>query len=193
MPTAVLWSVAIFTTLETRNLLLRALGVVAAVVAATIGASIAISENYSFIWSDLRNFYRDKTTSLILIFTGVVVVVSLQNVDRYVNALPSVRIFMVANSITALVIFATIAAIFIPFRMVLNRENLTGGQFPIFFKFINRNKRPNLISVVILLVGWPLFFFYIFLALPFSQILTRTSLDVFLKSEIPSMVNQAHG
>ena len=193
IPTAVLWGVAIFTTLETRNFLLRALGICAAFVAASIGSSIAISASFSHISSDLRSFYRDKNSFVLVLFTGAVVLISLRNVDRFRNSLAPVRIFMVANSITALVIFATVTVIFIPFQMTLKRGDNTGSQLSVFFQFIKKNKRPNFISVMILLAGWPLFFFYIFLALPFSQLLTKAALDEFLLNGTPSKVNPVHG
>ncbi len=178
MPSALLWAVALFVSIQTKSLLIRLLAISLCSVAAIFGAHLIKRNLTPRMKMSYGSAFTDKVGGLALGVSGVAFAITLENVSRYAEASRLIRLLMVSNFLTVLLVWLFVQVVVIPLRFTTASGLTTRDTFSLALNYIAKKRKPFAISMLSLLLGWPLFFFYFLLVLTFAQAMTFSSTQI---------------
>ena len=178
MPTSLLWATSLFVSIQTKSMIIRTLAILLCTIAAILGGHLIRRTLAPRAGIALAASFRDKITLGALAVSGIAFAITLENVSRYSQANRSIRIVMVANFLTVLVVWLFVQVVVIPIRFSTGSELSAKETFRLALNYIGENRKLLAISLLSLLFGWPIFFFYFLLALTFAQAMTFSSMQV---------------
>ena len=159
-------------------MIIRTLAILLCTIAAILGGHLIRRTLAPRAGIALAASFRDKITLGALAVSGIAFAITLENVSRYSQANRSIRIVMVANFLTVLVVWLFVQVVVIPIRFSTGSELSAKETFRLALNYIGENRKLLAISLLSLLFGWPIFFFYFLLALTFAQAMTFSSMQV---------------
>lgn len=177
MPTALLWSVSLLVSLETSSFALRLMAIACCSVMSVSSSHLIRRKARPSVKFSLAETFQDSTCVGLLVITGLMYALTLENISRYSNSAQSVRFFFVGNFVTALILWFFVQVVIIPIRM--NGESSQPGSATLHtsLAYVRGNRGALIVSFVPLLFGWVLFFFYFLLGLTFAQAVTYGTFD----------------
>lgn len=176
MPTALLWATALFVSIQAKSLLIRLLAIFICGTASILGAHLLRRSLTPRAKISLASAFSDRIIVVTLVISGLIFAITLENVSRYSNSDQFVRLLMVSNFITALIGWFFVQIVLVPIRLTNGSGLSASDTFRQSLRYVVENKKSLAISLLSLLLGWPLFFFYLFLALTFAQAMTLSAL-----------------
>ena len=176
--TSLIWSVSCIPLIEAGSLSVR----IAAMILANLSFAFSsflivrcIHGKTAISWRGVRS---DKAMWGLLLFTGFCLVLSLQNIQKYQNASGFMRIYVVGIFLAMLVGWLFTGIVVVPIRVwnAVN-TNQNNSQFNV-LSYSKQNSVSILMGLAVLVLGWPIFFIYLFLALGFAQAFQVTNLPL---------------
>lgn len=184
MPYALLWSVSLFASIQTKSTFLRFFAVLLCGIAAILEGSLIRNSLSPRAKVSLVSALGDKVSVIVLGISGIAFAITLENVARYSGSSRIIRLLMVSNFLTMLAIWLFVQAVFIPIRFAVNPKPSGRESLRLSLNYIAVERKSLAISMFSLLLGWPLFFFYFLLALTFAQAMTFSSMQTSERSPI---------
>ena len=176
--TSLIWSVSCIPLIEAGSLSVR----IAAMILANLSFALSsflivrcIHGKTAISWRSVRS---DKTMWGLLLFTGFCLVLSLENIQKYQNASSFMRIYVVGIFLAMLVGWLFTGIVVVPIRVwnAVN-SNQNNSQFNV-VSYSKQNSLSILMGLAVLVLGWPILFIYLFLALGFAQAFQVTNLPL---------------
>jgi len=177
MPTSLLWAISLFVSIQTKSLIIRVLAILLCTIAALLGGHLIRHTLAPRARISLASAFSDKINLGALAISGIAFAITLENVSRYSQAARSVRILMVSNFLTVLVVWLFIQVVVVPIRFTTGAGLSAKETFRLALNYITEQRKLLAISLLSLLFGWPIFFFYFLLALTFAQAMTFSSMQ----------------
>ena len=184
MPTALLWATALFVSIQAKSILIRLVAIALCGVASILGAHLIRRSLTPRAKISLASALSDRILVAALVISGLIFAITLENVSRYSHSHQIVRLLMVSNFITALIGWFFVQIVVVPIRLTNGSDLSASDTFRRSLRYVAENKKSLAISLLSLILGWPLFFFYLFLALTFAQAMT---LSAFRTAERPQI------
>lgn len=184
MPYALLWAVSLFASIQTKSTFLRFFAVLLCGIAAILEGSLIRNSLSPRAKVSLVSAFGDKVLIIVLTISGIAFAITLENVARYSGSSRIIRLLMVSNFITMLVIWLFVQVVFTPIRFVVSPKPSGRESFRLSLNYIAGERKSLAISIFSLLLGWPLFFFYFLLALTFAQAMTFARAMTFSSMQI---------
>ena len=177
MPTSLLWAISLFVSIQTKSLFIRLLAISLCGIAAILGGHLIRRTLAPRAGISLAASFRDKINLGALGISGLAFAITLENVSRYSQASRSIRILMVSNFLTVLVVWLFVQVVVVPIRFTTGAGLSAKETFRLALNYITEHRKLLAISLLSLLFGWPIFFFYFLLALTFAQAMTFSSIQ----------------
>lgn len=176
--TSLLWSVSCIPLIEANSLSVRLVAMVLANLAIVVSSFLIVRSVYGKEMNSWRVVIRDRTMWSLLLLTGFCLVLSLENIQKYQGASGFMRIYVVGIFLSMVIGWLFVGIVIVPIRMWTQIEP---GQNPPpkkVLEYVKQHRFSILIGLAILLLGWPIFFIYLFLALGFAQAFQITNLPL---------------
>ena len=177
MPTSLLWAVSLFVSIQTKSIFIRLLAISLCGIAAILGGHLIRRTLTPRAGISFATSFRDKINLGALGISGLAFAITLENVSRYSQASRSIRILMVSNFLTVLVVWLFVQVVVVPIRFTAGAGLSAKETFRLALNYITEHRKLLSISLLSLLFGWPIFFFYFLLALTFAQAMTFSSIQ----------------
>ena len=177
MPSALLWSFSLFVSIQTPSFMVRLLAVLICGTTSFLGSHLIFRTLAPSSKCSLTSTLRNRINVALIVAPGLIFAITLENVSQYSDSGQFVKLLMVSNFTTALIVWLFIQVVVVPIR-VKSESRLSAAQtFNRAFKYLRESRGLFAISLLALLLGWPLFFFYFLLALTFAQSMTFAGLE----------------
>ena len=176
--TSLWWSVSCIPLIEANSLVVRIAAMFSANVAIVVGSLLIIRGVYGKTATSWRIVSRDRTMWSLLLLTGFCLVLSLENIQKYQMASGFMRIYVVGIFLSMVIGWLFVGIVVVPIRMWT--QIVPGQNFPLkaVLEYMKQHRFSIQIGLAILLLGWPIFFIYLFLALGFAQAFQITNLPL---------------
>ena len=174
IPTAVLWSISFWLVIETHSLLIRVLAILVASFAALASGVILVIVSKSKPRPSWKVQLRDSLVWKLLLGTGMVLALALENVWRIHTLTLFGKFFYLSMFVSSLILWIFVCVVLVPIRIQMQR----GSNFKLFemgVLYVQQCLPYLALSLVTILLGWPLLIFYAFLGLTFAQSITLSS------------------
>ncbi len=169
------WSVSGVILLQASSLPYRILAIIAAN-ASSMACGCLIVNNYGAgCPNDWRTWITDKFNWAALMLSGLLLVLSIENVARFQHASRFMRVYVLAIFIAMLVSWLFISILVVPLRFYASSPVSAISTLVMTLEYIHKNRTALAVAISALLFGWPIFFLYAFLALAFAQSLLAAS------------------
>lgn len=192
MPTALIWSISFWFVIETHSLLTRIIAIsVANLTVITSGILIVKKARPSQI-SLWKSGLLDSFSWMSLTGTGLILSLALENLSRVHDSNRIEKLFYLSIFVSSLLLWLIVSVVIVPFRIQIqlseDRLKVVGRAVD----YLRFGKRYLLVSLSILLFGWPFFFIYAFLALTFAQCMTLSSSEEVVDAAVSSLDMRVH-
>jgi hypothetical protein len=175
MLTSLIWSVSCIALLRTSSLFTRIVSLLIANGAVLVSAYLIVNRNRSGVTERWRSILTDKFNLKALTFTSLCLLLSLENIDRFQHGRRIMRLYVVAIFISMLIGWLFTSVLVVPFRIWSSMQFGKTSTLPMLLDYARKNRISIGIALGVLLLGWPIFFVYLFLALAFAQSLLVAS------------------
>jgi hypothetical protein len=176
--TSLLWSVSCIPLIEASSLAIRIVAMVVANLALVLSSRLIVRNVYGRSASSWRDISRDRTMWSLLLLTGFCLVLSLENIQKYQGASGFMRIYVVGIFLSMVVGWLFVGIVVVPIRMWSQIESIQSNSPINVLAYLKQYKFSILLGLATLLLGWPIFFIYLFLALGFAQAFQITNLPL---------------
>ena len=116
-----------------------------------------------------KHIARDRFLLIALFLTGICLVLSLENIQKYHKASELMRSYVVGVFISMLIGWLFVAIVVVPIRMWSLIDGNQANSLKSVLTYLKQNRISVLLGFAVLLLGWPIFFIYLFLALGLAQ------------------------
>ena len=172
MPSALLWSFSLFVSIQTQSFIVRLLAVFICGATSFLGSHLIFRTLAPSSKCSLAATLRNRLNVALIVIPGLIFAITLENVWRYADSGQFVKLLMVSNFMTALIVLFFIQMVVVPIRVESESQLSASETFNRAFKHLRKNRRSVALTLLSLLLGWPLFFFYFLLVLTFAQSMT---------------------
>lgn len=178
MPISVIWSISFWFMIESPDLPVKFFALFTANVAALASASAIVklerpSQKMDLL-SALRSSFMWKTVHPI----GILLIMALHNISGHEKSSLLAKYLFLSVAISSLILWVLATVALVPIQA---RESLRAQEFTVLeavVLLIGVRKRYFLFALLIILMTWPLVFFYVFIALTLSQSIIMGQLPV---------------
>lgn len=180
VPTALVWAISFWFVIESRSLFPRTIAIILASLAAALSAVLVTNESgisSKVAWTSL---FKDGLTWKLLIPTGVLLDLSLQNLANVDTTHYVVKLIFSAIFLSSLLLWMNVLVVYLPLRTQDPDRSMSPLILTSMFTFTRARTRYVVGSILVLLLAWPIFFIYLFLALTFVHCIIVTSYEDFL-------------
>jgi hypothetical protein len=186
MPMALIWAAGLVMSLQTRSFVVRLIVILLCGVASVVQGNLIQRHLAPRSVHGVVKLLQDRISIATLLISSLFFAIALENVNRYSHSGRVTQLLMVANFVTVLVLWLFAQVVVLPIRLsnelqVSGKETLAAA-----LRYVRDEKKSLSITMLTLLLGWPLFFFYFLLALTFAQSMTLSTLA---KEDRPLLVN----
>ncbi len=167
--TSLLWSVSCISLIQVNSLVIRLAAISSANLSIVASAYLIIRKVYgkeAISWREIR---RDQILLMTLFLTGVCLVLSIENIQKYNKGSELMRSYVVGVFVSMLIGWFFVAIVVVPIRMWSHMEGNQVNLLESVFEYLKQNKASVLLGFAVLFLGWPIFFIYLFLALGLAQ------------------------
>ncbi len=175
MPSALLWAVSFWFVIESHSILIRSAAIAVASLAAIGSAVIAVNGSKTFgkvSWGPaLRDVFSWKT----LVASGSILDLSIENLPIVHSGGTFEKTLFLSIFFSSLIIWLFVSLVLVPLRIQRLGKEMPLNTASRALNYAHHNKRYVLLSISVMLFGWPIFFVYMFLALTFAQCVTLSS------------------
>jgi hypothetical protein len=178
MLTSLIWSVSCLALLRTSSLFIRILSLLIANGAVLVSAFLIVNKHGGGVSEGWRGILTDKFNLKALTFTSLCLLLSLENIDRFQSGHRIMRVYVVAIFISMLIGWLFTSALIVPLRIWSSKQFAKPSALPMVFDYARKNRFSIGIALGVLLLGWPMFFVYLFLGLAFAQALLVASFPI---------------
>lgn len=192
MPTALIWSISFWFLIETHSLFIRTVAVVVANFAVILSSAVTARSSGSVQKPSFRALIRESSNWKILMVSGLLLDLSLANLQKIESSHWIVKLLFLSLFLSSLIFWLFICVVLVPLSSQGDRSVNDWNPLAIGINYVRFHKQYLLISLSVLLLGWPIFFVYMFLALPFSQCLTLSSIEVQINLSDSSLETREH-
>ena len=167
--TSLLWSVSCISLIQVNSLLLRLLAVSTANAAIIVSASLIIRSVYGKDSLSWKAISRDRVLISAPFLTGICLVLSLENIQRFHGGSSLTRSYVVGVFVSMLIGWFFVALVVVPIRLWSQIEGSHVNLLESVLSYLKANKTSVFSGLALLILGWPIFFIYLFLALGLAQ------------------------
>lgn len=192
MPPAFIWSVSFWFIIETHSLFIRTIVVVVANFAVILSGAVVVRSSKSIQKPTFRALVRESPNWKILMGSGLLLDLSLANLLNNESTRWIVKILFLSIFLSSLILWLFVCVVLVPLASQGDRSKNEWNPLTIGINYVRCHKSYLLISLSVLLLGWPIFFVYMFLALPFAQCLTLSSSEVQINLSDSLLETRAH-
>jgi len=192
IPTALIWSISFWFVLETHSMVLRILAILVANGAALFSGVLIANGSGPNLRSPRKVWLLDPLTWKLLLGTGLILALALENVWKAQASSMTERLFYLSIFISSLILWLFVSVVLVPLRFQMLPSQAVSLVFALSIDHVRRCKPYLLFSFVSLLFGWPFFFVYVFTALTFAQGLTISSSAGINHSSVSSIDLREH-
>ena len=176
--TSLLWSVSCIPLIEANSLVARIVAMVVANLALVLSSLLILRNVYGKSARSWRDVSRDRTMWSLLFITGFCLVLSLENIQKYQGASGFMRVYVVGIFLSMVVGWLFVGIVVVPIRMWSQIESNQSNSPINVLAYVKQYRFSILLGLATLLLGWPIFFIYLFLALGFAQAFQVTNLPL---------------
>jgi len=169
MLTSMIWSVSCIALLQTSSLFVRIISLMIADGAVIASAFLIVNRHEIRVTEGWRSVFTDKFSWSALAFSSLCLLLSLENIDRFQTGHNMMRLYVVAIFISMLIGWLFTSVLVVPLRIWSSKQLGKNSTFPMAFDYASKDRISLAVAIGVLLLGWPIFFVYLFLSLAFAQ------------------------
>lgn len=175
MPTAALWAVTFWFIIESHSFAIRFVALFFANLATIVSAVLIVKDSPAIRKPNWKESIFDRFSWTMLMGTGFPFCLALENVSRLQSSNYLEKLIFLSISISCLMLWLFAVIVLAPLALRRDRSEDATIVLVEALGILQRHKRQVLTSLAVLILAWPLFFVYAFLALTFSQCMTLTT------------------
>ena len=192
MPTALVWAVSFWFIIETHSLVIRLAALFLANLATIVSAVLIVKDSPATREPNWKDSILDRFSWAMLMGTGFPLCLALENVSRLHNSNYLQKLIFLSISISCLILWFLAVSLLVPLAVRRDRFEDETIVLAEALGILQHHKRRVFTSLAVLVLAWPIFFVYAFLALTFSQCMTLSPLGHEMDAAINSQDTRGH-
>lgn len=177
IPTALIWAGSLWLLLQSPLFVGKVAAATAAHIAAVISAVLIVKLQAPSAQIRVLDILKDRFLLKISLLIDLLLVMSLQNLDRFSGSSMALRLIYVATTLSLLILWGGLIVFLIPLCAQTFIEKREFDLTQVLKSLVSIQKRYLTVVFLILFLTWPLIFFYIFLALTLGQSIVISALS----------------
>lgn len=192
IPTALIWAGALWLLMQSPLFIVKFAAVITAHIVAVISAVLLVKLQAPSAQIRVLNILKDRFLLKLSLSINLLLVMSLQNLDRFSGSSLALRLIYVATTLSLLILWGGLILFLIPLCVLAFTEEREFDLTQVLISLVAIQKRYLIVALFILFLTWPLIFFYIFLALTLGQSIVVSAISAQIEQSPKSLKTGVH-